>query len=291
MTGILIITPGWYEQYASIIRSAKGFLYGRLYTFTHKDLKKERTLLAAQGIDMKLVLEDKEYKSFGSDFSILQQYLENHGIGVTTDTHLGTNFVHSKTFVSSDRYIIQSANLTHSTFKTNREHLFIWTQPSIINNLRTIFLKDRDLNDPLSPEDLHPNILVCPINCRVGIETLIRSARKSIIIETQYVQDPVIQDLLLYSQVAEKKIIVAATNSSKLFLKRATPRIARALKKPYVHAKAILIDDRYLLIGSMNISANSLDKNREHGIIVTDSWVIQQFKKQFQQDRLNAEKK
>lgn len=35
------------------------------------------------------------------------------------------------------------------------------------------------------------------------------------------------------------------------------------MKKPYVHTKMILIDKKILLLGSMNLSANSLDNNRE----------------------------
>jgi len=35
------------------------------------------------------------------------------------------------------------------------------------------------------------------------------------------------------------------------------------MKKPYLHTKMILIDDEILLLGSMNLSANSLDNNRE----------------------------
>lgn len=291
ITWVLIITPGGYEQYAAIIWSAKEYLYGWLYTFTHKDLRGLRWRLADQWIDVKMVLEDKQYKSFGSDFSTLRAMLESHGIGITTDTHLGTNFVHSKAFVSSGWYIIQSANLTHSTFKSNREHIFVGTQSDIIDNLTKIFLKDWDENNPLHPSDIHPNLVICPINCRVIVETLIASAKKSLIIQTQYIQDTNIQDLILTSNVKNKRVIVADTDSSKAFLKRATPRIARALSKPYVHAKMILIDDTYLLIGSMNMSDNSLDRNREHGIIVTDPLIINQFKKQFEQDRNNSKKK
>jgi phosphatidylserine/phosphatidylglycerophosphate/cardiolipin synthase-like enzyme len=80
-------------------------------------------------------------------------------------------------------------------------------------------------------------------------------------------------------------------DTSDVFIKRISPRFAKKLKKPYIHAKMILIDDRYLLIGSMNLSSNSLDNNREHGIITTDSKTIQQFKQQFDKDRAVANKK
>ncbi|MDR2416330.1 MAG: phospholipase D-like domain-containing protein [Candidatus Peribacteria bacterium] len=39
--------------------------------------------------------------------------------------------------------------------------------------------------------------------------------------------------------------------------------MARKLKTRYNHTKMILVDRKYLLLGSMNLSDNSLDNNRE----------------------------
>ena len=52
----------------------------------------------------------------------------------------------------------------------------------------------------------------------------------------------------------------------------------------------ILIDDEILLLGSMNLSANSLDNNREIWILLLDPALITQFKNEFAQDRKLAEK-
>lgn len=57
------------------------------------------------------------------------------------------------------------------------------------------------------------------------------------------------------------------------------------VKTPYPHAKMMLIDDRYLLISSINYSTNSMDHNREIGIIITNPDAIEYFKTRFLQDR------
>lgn len=51
--------------------------------------------------------------------------------------------------------------------------------------------------------------------------------------------------------------------------------------KPYIHAKLIIIDHRYMIIGSMNLSANALDRNREVGIIITDPQNIKEVEREF----------
>jgi phosphatidylserine/phosphatidylglycerophosphate/cardiolipin synthase-like enzyme len=39
----------------------------------------------------------------------------------------------------------------------------------------------------------------------------------------------------------------------------------------------ILVDEKYLLLGSMNLSDNSLDKNREIWVMLLDTPFIQRF--------------
>jgi phosphatidylserine/phosphatidylglycerophosphate/cardiolipin synthase-like enzyme len=46
----------------------------------------------------------------------------------------------------------------------------------------------------------------------------------------------------------------------------------------------ILVDNKYLLLGSMNLSANSLDNNREIWIMLLDSEFIQTFEEGFRKD-------
>jgi phosphatidylserine/phosphatidylglycerophosphate/cardiolipin synthase-like enzyme len=52
-----------------------------------------------------------------------------------------------------------------------------------------------------------------------------------------------------------------------------------------VHAKNILIDNKQLYIWSMNLSTNAIEQNREIGVVTTDTWVVNTFLKQFQEDR------
>jgi phosphatidylserine/phosphatidylglycerophosphate/cardiolipin synthase-like enzyme len=51
-----------------------------------------------------------------------------------------------------------------------------------------------------------------------------------------------------------------------------------------LHAKAILADKKYLYIGSINFSTYSFDKNREVGIITSQTSIITDFLKVFDED-------
>lgn len=52
----------------------------------------------------------------------------------------------------------------------------------------------------------------------------------------------------------------------------------------YIHAKIIIVDQQKAFVGSENISTSSLDKNRELGIIVSNTSVLNALQQTFQQD-------
>ena len=53
---------------------------------------------------------------------------------------------------------------------------------------------------------------------------------------------------------------------------------------PYVHAKVILVDNEFLLIGSMNMSDTSMNKNREIGILLLNRYQIEKMMNMFMKD-------
>jgi cardiolipin synthase A/B len=52
----------------------------------------------------------------------------------------------------------------------------------------------------------------------------------------------------------------------------------------YMHAKILIVDGQTAFVGSENISSQSLDRNREVGIIIADSSVINTLQQTFQAD-------
>ena len=52
----------------------------------------------------------------------------------------------------------------------------------------------------------------------------------------------------------------------------------------YMHAKIIVVDNKVAFVGSENISAQSLDQNRELGIIVSDPSVLNTLQTTFHYD-------
>jgi len=57
-----------------------------------------------------------------------------------------------------------------------------------------------------------------------------------------------------------------------------------APKKPTMHAKAMIVDGDTAYVGSINFTKNSIERNREIGLIFTDSVAINFLEKNFLSD-------
>jgi phosphatidylserine/phosphatidylglycerophosphate/cardiolipin synthase-like enzyme len=176
---------------------------------------------------------------------------------------MGTEYIHAKVNLIDSGFIIQTANLTKSSFASNREHFFQSFDPQVRKSLHTLFEKDWN-GERISMKDIHPNLVVCNINCRGVIEQLLSSAQTSIIIQTQYITDDNIRKILKSKKnLTEFKLLVADTTDNNDLINFFGNTYARKFKQQYNHTKMILVDNKTLLLGSMNLSATSLDKNRE----------------------------
>lgn len=248
-------------------------------------------------------MESEQYAAKDNQIAnLIDWFADNHNITIIPDNRLGISFQHAKTFLTEKGFIIQTANMTFSSFSKNREAFFLSTHVWVLASLQQLF--DRDWQWlPTAADALHPNLVVCPINCRSRIESLLQSAQASIVMYQQYIADNDIQKILSEKQkewIAMKIILGdmgkknSSSNNEKNTDEKFYDSLGNMLQKqanPYVHAKAILVDDQFLLIGSMNMSDMSLDKNREIGILLLDHDQIQAFKRVFEKDWLKGEKK
>lgn len=137
-----------------------------------------------------------------------------------------------------------------------------------VHELSNIFRRDWDRMRQILGD---PNLVVAPDNARGKLTDLIRRAHSSIKLYAEEINDPGIESLLVAASrrhVAVRIILEAGSSPpAAAFLRRSRVSL-RELRRPYIHAKAWVIDHRLAFVGSENISAASLDLNREAGILI-----------------------
>jgi len=89
--------------------------------------------------------------------------------------------------------------------------------------------------------------LVCQIDCREKLEYYLNTAKSSIYIQTQDIEDKSVRKILKLKSNLDLRIIVADNDNQKIVGDFGKDNV-KLMKKPYLHAKSILIDDKYLII-------------------------------------------
>jgi len=180
--------------------------------------------------------------------------------------------------------VIMNQNLTQSAFATNREFAVVTTRPDAVRAAAAIFAADWTRGAQPDPGPL----VVSPTNAREQLLALIAGARVSLDLYAEVLRDPQLLDALAAAaqRGVRVRIIVSpsgdfAAEVDKLTASGVDIRLSRRL---YIHAKLIVADGERAFIGSQNLSATSLDQNRELGIIVDDPVNLSRLSRTFASD-------
>lgn len=240
------------------------------------------------GVSVQILLENNTHGGESEDYFDFFKDIQWAGIEVKTDEKRWTNYIHAKTIIIDDRvYIISSWNFSYSSFFNNRDYRFVGNDMQTIQYLLTFFRDDR--NNKKSIDTLPPSLRICPYNCRKELREFVQSAKKSISIQAQYLEDPLLIEQL--HKQTEKGVvlnILVGKYQEQEKVKKIQKHLS-IMQEPNLHAKNILIDDTKMYIGSMNLSTNAIENNREIGIVTNDIKVIQKFQKQFEKDWKTAQ--
>ena len=131
------------------------------------------------------------------------------------------------------------------------------------------------------------HIVMSPLNTRSQIQDLILSTQKSVVLYVQTLDDEYLLWLIASLISAGKKVeICTADNESNRARQAEFPSWHwRVTRKPYLHAKVIIIDNTRVFIGSHNLTTNAIENNREIGIILDHrNDIVEQIQSDFRRD-------
>lgn len=226
----------------------------------------------ARGVEVRLIYEDAP---FGGGVGVVEltEALDDQGVEVRPGPDR-FRFMHAKYIVIDDQVaIITNQNLTYSAFESNRELGVITTSNDDVLTLSAIFAAD--WSDTVHPEPSE-RLIVSPENARQATLDRIDSAESTVRLYVEVIRDDEVIDAL--SRAAQRGVSVRLiVNPADDELDSIAYNIlvsngveVRVARHVYVHAKALVIDERAVVIGSHNPTATSLDENREVSIVLDD---------------------
>ncbi|MEB3198251.1 MAG: phosphatidylserine/phosphatidylglycerophosphate/cardiolipin synthase family protein [Candidatus Sericytochromatia bacterium] len=281
----------------SAIDGAAHSVWLQIYMLTDAEVIEALRRAAARGIDVRVLLEESPYNPGNpggalSGNKAVAANLQESGVEVAW-TNPSFTLTHAKTMlVDGETAYVLTYNLTRAATETNREFAVINRSQSDVAELRRIFIADWNRQSYL-PTD--PDLVVSPTNARWRILGLMNQAQRELLVGVEVISDPEVVATLIEKRRAgvDVRVLVGGVKKVPANLPAARTLIAngvptRSQSKPYLHAKYIVADGQTAYVGSINFSTNSLDLNRELGMMLDDSGAIATLREVWQQDWLQA---
>jgi cardiolipin synthase len=231
----------------------------------------------------------------GADFAANQpayNFLRANGVP-TEWTQSYFALTHEKSLVvDNNTAIIMTFNFTPQYYSTSRDFGIVDKDENDIAAMDAAFESDWR-GDHASAQN--GDDLVWSPGSEPAIVSLINNAQKSLHIYNEEMADPRIIKALIDAAQRGVAVRVDMTYSSQwkkafqeLTTAGATVRTYDEKAPLYIHAKMVLADSAQAFVGSENFSANSLNDNRELGIVINNSSTIASLENTFNSDWKNA---
>ena len=275
------------------IEAAKKSVWLEMYILSDRNVIRALEDVANKGIDVRIMLEPHPYGSSSPTRTIDQ--LKAAGAKVE-DSSPSFALTHEKgMIVDGTTAFIMTSNFSRAALGgysgnssyNNREYDIVDTNQQDVLAVSAIFQADWNRTTASFSD---PNLVVSPVNSRNDLTNLINSAHHTLLIENEEMIDTAIEQALANAAQhgVQVQVILPSSNSSSNnqgidTIKQGGVQV-REDSHLYIHAKMFLIDGQKAFVGSENISTESLDQNRELGILISDQSVLNTLQQTFQQD-------
>jgi cardiolipin synthase len=175
---------------------------------------------------------------------------------------------HAKYIVADDGpALVASLNFTQKCFRSTADFLLTTHDPGVVTGLKRLFHVDCGTPGAALPKRMSSRLIIGPEHARERFSRLIDQARRSIRIVDPKLTDPAMLALLKAKKAAGLSLTVLGRGS-----------VAGLVS----HGKLILIDEETAVIGSVALSALSLDFRREVAIVIRDRQAVMRLVSLFQ---------
>jgi phosphatidylserine/phosphatidylglycerophosphate/cardiolipin synthase-like enzyme len=265
------------SELATAIAGAQHSVYMTMYELDSTPLVTALTNRASAGLDVQVILDGSTTnKSFNTPAF---DQLMSAGAKPVWSNPVFT-YTHEKTVIIDGTVAwIMTMNGNTTSPIDNREYLAIDTDPDDVAEATAIFKADHAMQS-ITPSGA---LVVANANARSKLVQLIDSATTTLDVEGEEFSDTHSNGIVdAVSQAARRgvvvHVIVANGNidpTSVMDVTKAGGHVVMTgptsgngtASKPYIHAKAIVVDSTRGYVGSENFTAGSLGYNRELGVI------------------------
>ena len=276
-TGLFVEPDDAYDPVIDEIDGAHCEINLSMYLLTDQVVLDALGKADQRGVRVRVQLDVEPYGGGGWANSDTADWLGEHEIEWQW-TPSSFTYSHAKYMVIDRRVaIVMNQNLTYSAFNQNREFGLVTTEPIRVNEALQVFESDWN-NTPLSgPLD---EIVTSPENSMKTLTSLITSSNETVDFYAEVIRDDGFVATLIDAEQrgVQVRLIVNESDDPEdaaVYIRLAEAGVEiRFSGRLYIHAKAMIFDNRIVFIGSQNPTTNSFKYNREVGLIEDDPLVL-----------------
>ncbi len=266
--------------FLNIINSSKTDLKIEVYIMTSGEIFNAIGDAVNRGVKVQVILTEYPY-NMGSVAQSAYDRLTSLGAQVKWAP---ARFVydHAKFIIADDaRALFGTSNYTYGGTTESFEANVITTDPHLVTALDQVFTADwTNTAAGAAPRQY----LVLSPNSESDLQWLIDNAHQSVTMVEEEVPEGKIFSALesAAKRGVDVKLIEPQSNITHASSQYALASLSVAgvhvstVKQPFVHAKMIISDNKYLFIGSENVSTTSMYDNREVGVILDNPDLVSQ---------------
>jgi phosphatidylserine/phosphatidylglycerophosphate/cardiolipin synthase-like enzyme len=256
-----------------------------------KDVTLENDLVAREkaGVNVRVIM-DQAQKSYNTG---AYNVLTAGGVGVVWSSTAFT-YTHQKTItVDADESYISTGNFDTTYYATSRDFGVFDTDPTDVGAIVAVFNADY-AHTSITPSD-GDDLVWSPTDSQTQILNLINGAQHSLDIEQEEFSDTTLVNAIVADENrgVTVRVVVEDPSDYTSELNEVTSAGGHVTGYSsstgfYIHAKTVIADYGYstakAFAGSENFSSNSLNHNRELGLITTNSGVVSGLESAFSGD-------
>ncbi|HEY6498636.1 MAG TPA: putative Ig domain-containing protein [Streptosporangiaceae bacterium] len=286
----LVILPDQGENAIyNFVNSATSSINVTIYELKDTTLVNDLIAREKAGVTVRVIL-DQAQKSYDS---AAYSALTAGGVGVVYSSTSFT-YTHQKTITVDGREsYISTGNFDTTYYATSRDYGVFDTNTTDVSAITAVFNADY-AHTSITPSD-GADLVWSPTDSQTQLAALINGATKSLDVEQEEFSDTTLVNDLVAAAKRGVTVRVVLENPSDYSsevteVENAGGKVTGYSSSTgfYIHAKTIIADygtsGAKAFAGSENFSSNSLNDNRELGIITTDSGVVSGLESTFTSD-------
>jgi hypothetical protein len=286
----LVILPDQGENAIyNFVNSATSSINVTIYELNDTTLVNDLVAKEKAGVTVRVIL-DQAQKSYNT---AAYNALIAGGVGAVWSSTAFT-YTHQKTItVNDDESYISSGNFDTTYYATSRDYGVFDTDANDVAAIVAVFNADY-AHTSITPSD-GDDLVWSPTDSQTHLLNLINGATTSLDIEEEEFSDTTIVNAIVAAENRGVKVRVVLEDPSDYSSEVSDVEAAGGQVTGYssstgfyIHAKAIIADygtsAQKAFVGSENLSSNSLNDNRELGLITSDAGIVDGLESTFDGD-------